>query len=128
MVRSLQAETGMTNRVVRRVVEQPGHWLELVLLVGSGRLEAGDGVRRGTTTSEAQLRRRAGTGETGVEPRVRDLQAGGDFLSGWSSIARSADSVAHRREQGRRGGRLWLGVEPMASKRMQRASGTGITR
>lgn len=53
MVRSLQAETGMTHGAVRRVAEQLGYGVESVRSwVKQGDVD--DGVRPGMTTSEAQ--------------------------------------------------------------------------
>ena len=53
MVRSLQAETGMTYGAVRRVAEQLGYGVESVRS-WVRQTEVGDGVRPGMTTSEAQ--------------------------------------------------------------------------
>jgi transposase len=53
MVRSLQAETGMTNGAVRRVAERLGYGVESVR-AWVKQTDADDGVRPGMTTSEAQ--------------------------------------------------------------------------
>ena len=53
MVRSLQAETGMTNGAVRRVADQLGYGVESVRSWVK-QTEVDDGVRPGMTTSEAQ--------------------------------------------------------------------------
>jgi transposase len=59
MVRSLQAETGMTHAAVRRVAEQLGCGVESVRSWVK-QAEVDDGVRPGITSSEAE--------------RVRDLE------------------------------------------------------
>src|SRR5205085_4516937 len=51
MVRSLQAETGMTHGAVRRVAEQLGYGVESVRS-WAGQAEVVDGVRSGMKTSE----------------------------------------------------------------------------
>jgi transposase len=53
MVRSLQAETGMTHGAVRRVAEQLGYGVESVRSWVK-QTDVDDGVRPGMTTSEAQ--------------------------------------------------------------------------
>jgi transposase len=53
MVRSLQAETGMTHGAVRRVAEQLGYGVESVRSWVK-QAEIDQGVRPGTTTSEAE--------------------------------------------------------------------------
>ena len=53
MVRSLQAETGMTQGAVRRVAEQLGYWVESVRSWVK-QAEVDDGVRPGVTSSEAE--------------------------------------------------------------------------
>ena len=53
MVRSLQAETGMTHAAVRRVAEQLGYGVESVRL-WVRQAEVDDGGRPGATTSEAE--------------------------------------------------------------------------
>ena len=53
MVRSLQAETGMTHGAVRRVAEQLGYGVESVRSWVK-QTDVDDGVRLGMTTSEAQ--------------------------------------------------------------------------
>jgi len=53
MVRSLQAETGMTHGAVRRVAEQLGYGVESVRSWVK-QIDVDDGVRPGMTTSEAQ--------------------------------------------------------------------------
>jgi len=53
MVRSLQAETGMTHGAVRRVAEQLGYGVESVRSWVK-QIDVDDGVRPGITTSEAQ--------------------------------------------------------------------------
>jgi transposase len=53
MVRSLQAETGMTHGAVRRVAEQLGYGVESVRSWVK-QTDVDDGVRAGMTTSEAR--------------------------------------------------------------------------
>jgi transposase len=53
MVRSLQAETGMTHGAVRRVAEQLGYGVESVRSWVK-QAEVDDGVRPGVTSSEAE--------------------------------------------------------------------------
>ena len=53
MVRSLQAETGMTHGAVRRVAEQLGYGVESVRSWVK-QTDVDGGVRPGMTTSEAQ--------------------------------------------------------------------------
>ena len=53
MVRSLQAETGMTHGAVRRVAEQLGYGVESVRSWVK-QADVDDGVRPGMTTSEAE--------------------------------------------------------------------------
>jgi len=53
MVRSLQAETGMTHGAVCRVAEQLGYGVESVRSWVK-QIDVDDGVRPGMTTSEAQ--------------------------------------------------------------------------
>ena len=53
MVRSLQAETGMTHGAVRRVAEQLGYGVESVRSWVK-QTDVDDGVRPGMTTSEVQ--------------------------------------------------------------------------
>ena len=53
MVRSLQAETGMTTGAVRRVAEQLGYGVESVR-TWVKQADIDDGVRPGVSTSEAE--------------------------------------------------------------------------
>jgi transposase len=53
MVRSLQAETGMTHGAVRRVAEQLGYGVESVRSWVK-QADVDDGVRPGVSTSEAE--------------------------------------------------------------------------
>ena len=122
MVRSLQAETGMTHGAVRRVAEQLGYGVESVRSwvkqaeVGrrrsSGRDDRGGGAAQG-----------ARAGEPGAAPRERDPAAGGDFLRGGArppaaQIVAFIDANKDDVVDGRR-----LGVEPICTV-LQVASST----
>ena len=72
MVRSLQAETGMTHGAVRRVAEQLGYGVESVRSWVK-RAEVDDGVRPGTTTSEAERVK-------DLEQEVRELRRANEIL------------------------------------------------
>jgi transposase len=54
MVRSLQAETGMTHGAVRRVAEQLGYGVESVRTWVKQASHIDDGQRPGTTTAESE--------------------------------------------------------------------------
>jgi transposase len=72
MVRSLQAETGMTHGAVRRVAEQLGYGVESVRS-WVRRAEVDDGVRPGVSTEEAERVR-------GLEQEVRELRRANEIL------------------------------------------------
>src|ERR1700739_1459433 len=72
MVRSLQAETGMTHAAVRRGAEQLGYGGEAVSR-GGKQAEVDDGVRPGATTSEAQRLRE-------LEQENRELRRANEIL------------------------------------------------
>ena len=72
MVRSLQAETGMTHGAVRRVAQQLGYGVESVRSwVKQADVE--DGVRPGTTTSEVERVK-------DLEQEVRELRRANEIL------------------------------------------------
>jgi transposase len=99
MVRSLQAETGMTHGAVRRVAEQLGYGVESVRSWVK-QAEVDDGVRPGVTMSESERVK-------DLEQEVRELRRANEIVRraatffGWSSTASNADSRVHRPEQGR---------------------------
>ena len=72
MVRSLQAETGMTHGAVRRVAEQLGYGVESVRS-WVRQAEVDGGVRPGVTTSEAERVR-------DLEQEVRELRRANEIL------------------------------------------------
>jgi transposase len=72
MVRSLQAETGMTRGAVRRVAEQLGYGVESVRSWVK-QAEVDDGVRPGVTTSEAERVK-------DLEQEVRELRRANEIL------------------------------------------------
>ena len=72
MVRSLQAETGMTHAAVRRVAEQLGYGVESVRSWVK-QAEVDDGVRPRTTTSEAERVK-------DLEQEVRELRRANEIL------------------------------------------------
>ena len=72
MVRSLQAETGMTNGAVRRVAEQLGYGVESVRCWVK-QADVDEGVRPGVTTSEAERVR-------DLEQEVRELRRANEIL------------------------------------------------
>jgi len=74
MVRSLQAETGMTHGAIRRVAEQLGYGVESVRS-WVRRAEVDDGVRPGITTSESQRVK-------DLEQEVRELRRANEILRG----------------------------------------------
>jgi transposase len=72
MVRSLQAETGMTHAAVRRVAEQLGYGVESVR-TWVKQAEIDEGVRPGVSTSEAQRLRE-------LEQENRELRRANEIL------------------------------------------------
>jgi transposase len=72
MVRSLQAETGMTHGAVRRVAEQLGYGVESVRS-WVRRADVDEGVRPGVATSEAERVR-------DLEQEVRELRRANEIL------------------------------------------------
>jgi transposase len=72
MVRSLQAETGTTTGTVRRVAEQLGYGVESVRSWVK-QADVDDGVRPGTTTSEAERVK-------DLEQEVRELRRANEIL------------------------------------------------
>jgi len=72
MVRSLQAETGMTHGAVRRVAEQLGYGVESVRSWVK-QADVDEGVRPGVTTSEAERVR-------DLEQEVRELRRANEIL------------------------------------------------
>ena len=72
MVRSLQAETGMTHGAVRRVAEQLGYGVESVRSWVK-QAEVDDGVRPGVTSSEAERLK-------AVEQENRELRRANEIL------------------------------------------------
>jgi transposase len=72
MVRSLQAETGMTHGAVRRVAEQLGYGVESVRS-WVRQAEVDDGVRPGMSSSEAERVR-------DLEQEVRELRRANEIL------------------------------------------------
>jgi transposase len=72
MVRSLQAETGMTHGAVRRVAEQLGYGVESVRS-WVRQAEIDDGVRPGMSSSEAERVR-------DLEQEVRELRRANEIL------------------------------------------------
>jgi transposase len=68
MVRSLQAETGMTHGAVRRVAEQLGYGVESVRSWVK-QAEVDDGVRPGVTSSEAERLKELEQENRGAAPR-----------------------------------------------------------
>jgi transposase len=72
MVRSLQAETGMTHGAVRRVAEQLGYGVESVRSWVK-QAEIDDGARPGVSTSEAERVR-------DLEQEVRELRRANEIL------------------------------------------------
>jgi transposase len=72
MVRSLQAETGMTHGAVRRVAEQLGYGVESVRSWVK-RADVDDGVKPGVSTSEAERVK-------DLEQEVRELRRANEIL------------------------------------------------
>lgn len=72
MVRSLQAETGMSHGAVRRVAEQLGYGVESVRSWVK-RAEIDDGVRAGVTTEESERVK-------DLEQEVRELRRANEIL------------------------------------------------
>src|SRR5579875_2553807 len=72
MVRSLQAETGMTGGAVRRVAEQLGYGTESVR-TWVRQAEVDDGARPGVTTSESEKVKE-------LEQEVRELRRANEIL------------------------------------------------
>jgi len=72
MVRSLQAETGMTHGAVRRVAEQLGYGVESVRS-WVRQAEIDDGVRPGMSSSEAERVK-------DLEQEVRELRRANEIL------------------------------------------------
>jgi transposase len=72
MVRSLQAETGMTHAAVRRVAGQLGYGVESVRS-WVRQADVDEGVRPGVTTSEAERLR-------DLEQEVRELRRANEIL------------------------------------------------
>jgi transposase len=72
MVRSLQAETGMTHGAVRRVAEQLGYGVESVRSWVK-QAEIDEGIRPGMSTSEAQRLRE-------LEQENRELRRANEIL------------------------------------------------
>jgi len=72
MVRSLQAETGMTHGAVRRVAEQLGYGVESVRSWVK-QADVDEGIRPGVTTSEAGRVR-------DLEQEVRELRRANEIL------------------------------------------------
>ncbi|SRR5579863_4873561 len=72
MVRSLQAETGMSHGAVRRVAEQLGYGVESVRS-WVRQADVDDGVRPGITTSESERVR-------DLEQEVRELRRANEIL------------------------------------------------
>jgi transposase len=72
MVRSLQAETGMTHGAVRRVAEQLGYGVESVRS-WVRQADVDEGVRPGVATSEAERVR-------DLEQEVRELRRANEIL------------------------------------------------
>jgi transposase len=72
MVRSLQAETGMTHGAVRRVAEQLGYGVESVRSWVK-QAEIDDGARPGVSTSEAERLRE-------LEQENRELRRANEIL------------------------------------------------
>jgi transposase len=72
MVRSLQAETGMTHGAVRRVAQQLGYGVESVRSWVK-QADVDDGARPGTTTSEAKRVK-------DLEQEVRELRRANEIL------------------------------------------------
>ena len=72
MVRSLQAETGMTHGAVRRVAEQLGYGVESVRSWVK-QADVDEGIRPGLTTSEAGRVR-------DLEQEVRELRRANEIL------------------------------------------------
>ena len=72
MVRSLQAETGMTHGAVRRVAGQLGYGVEWVRSWVK-QADVDEGVRPGVTTSEAERVR-------DLEQEVRELRRANEIL------------------------------------------------
>jgi transposase-like protein len=72
MVRSLQAETGMTHGAVRRVAGQLGYGVESVRSWVK-QADVDEGVRPGVTTSEAERVR-------DLEQEVRELRRANEIL------------------------------------------------
>ncbi len=72
MVRSLQAETGMTHGAVRRVAEQLGYGVESVRSWVK-QADVDEGIRPGVTTSEAGRVR-------ALEQEVRELRRANEIL------------------------------------------------
>lgn len=72
MVRSLQAETGMTHGAVRRVAEQLGYGVESVRS-WVRQAEVNEGVRPGVTSGEAERVK-------DLEQEVRELRRANEIL------------------------------------------------
>jgi transposase len=72
MVRSLQAETGMTHGAVRRVAQQLGYGVESVRS-WVRQADVDDGARPGRTTSEAERVK-------DLEQEVRELRRANEIL------------------------------------------------
>ena len=72
MVRSLQAETGMTHGAVRRVAEQLGYGVESVRSWVK-RAEVDDGSRAGVTSNESERFK-------DLEQEVRELRRANEIL------------------------------------------------
>ena len=72
MVRSLQAETGMTHGAVRRVADQLGYGVESVR-TWVKQADIDDGARPGVTTTESEHVR-------ALEQEVRELRRANEIL------------------------------------------------
>jgi transposase-like protein len=72
MVRSLQAETGMTHGAVRRVADQLGYGVESVR-TWVKQADVDDGARPGVTTTESEHVR-------ALEQEVRELRRANEIL------------------------------------------------
>ena len=72
MVRSLQAETGMTHGAVRRVADQLGYGVESVR-TWVKQADIDDGARPGVTTAESEHVR-------ALEQEVRELRRANEIL------------------------------------------------
>jgi len=121
MVRSLQAETGMTTGAVRRVAEQLGYGVESVRSWVK-QTDIDGGVRPGVTSEESQRVRDLERGARAAS-RERDPAACGDFLRGGArppaaQVVAFIDANMDDVVDGRR-----LGVEPICQT-LQVASST----